>query len=125
MAVTKEDTAAKPPRVFRCSFCGKSQADVKKLISGPGVFICDECVALCVPIVEAKSKKPNTPTSMFPENWPTEQLMTTLGGYNGAFESIGESMQDVVDILREREISWAAIGENLGVSRQSAWKRFG
>ena len=31
----------------RCSFCGKPQDDVKKLIAAPGVFICDECVSLC------------------------------------------------------------------------------
>lgn len=34
-----------------CSFCGKSQADVRKLVSGPGVFICDECVGLCNEII--------------------------------------------------------------------------
>jgi ATP-dependent Clp protease ATP-binding subunit ClpX len=37
-----------------CSFCGKSQHDVKKLISGPIVFICDECVELCMGIVREK-----------------------------------------------------------------------
>ena len=30
-----------------CSFCGKSQSAVKKIVAGPGVFICDECVELC------------------------------------------------------------------------------
>jgi len=34
-------------------------------------------------------------------------------------------MQDVVDILREREVSWEMIGRALAVSRQAAWKRFG
>ena len=33
--------------VIRCSFCGKSEAMVHKLIEGPGVYICDECIALC------------------------------------------------------------------------------
>lgn len=35
-----------------CSFCGKSDADVHTMISGPSVFICDECVELCAGIVE-------------------------------------------------------------------------
>jgi ATP-dependent Clp protease ATP-binding subunit ClpX len=39
---------------LRCSFCGKSQQAVKKLISGPGVYICDECVDLCVEIIESE-----------------------------------------------------------------------
>jgi ClpX C4-type zinc finger len=34
-------------RITRCSFCGKSQDEVKKLIAGPGVYICDKCVDLC------------------------------------------------------------------------------
>ncbi len=37
---------------FRCSFCNKSQEEVKKLIMGPGVFICDECVELCLEILK-------------------------------------------------------------------------
>ena len=40
-----------PQNTLYCSFCGKSQHDVKKLIAGPSVFICDECVGLCVDIV--------------------------------------------------------------------------
>ena len=37
--------------VLRCSFCNKSQRDVKKLIAGPTVYICDECVEVCNDIV--------------------------------------------------------------------------
>jgi len=40
-----------------CSFCGKSQKHVKKLIAGPTVFICDECVSLCNEIIQENSKK--------------------------------------------------------------------
>ena len=39
-----------------CSFCGKSQHEVKKLIAGPTVFICDECVELCTDIIKEESK---------------------------------------------------------------------
>lgn len=40
-----------------CSFCGKSQNEVKKLIAGPTVFICDECVALCLGIIYEEDKE--------------------------------------------------------------------
>ena len=40
--------------VLSCSFCGKTQREVKKLIAGPGVNICDECVALCSSVVESE-----------------------------------------------------------------------
>ena len=39
-----------------CSFCGKSQKEVKKLIAGPTVFVCDECVELCMDIIKEESK---------------------------------------------------------------------
>ncbi len=41
-----------------CSFCGKSQHEVRKLIAGPSVFICDECVDLCTDIIREESKGP-------------------------------------------------------------------
>jgi len=37
--------------LVKCSFCGKSQKQVKKLIAGPGVYICDECIDLCNDII--------------------------------------------------------------------------
>lgn len=40
-----------PPANLRCSFCDKAQADVRKLIAGPEVCICDECVEVCVEII--------------------------------------------------------------------------
>ena len=39
-------------RHIRCSFCGKTEDQVKKMIEGPGVYICNECVDLCFEIVE-------------------------------------------------------------------------
>ena len=114
------------PRLFHCSFCGKPQTEVVKLIAGPGVSICNECVALCDKIVAEPPKEMLDPEKITtPEKMPTEALLNALGLCNGAFERVDAGMQDLVDILRERDISWAAIGEALGVSRQAAWKRFG
>ena len=45
------------PKNLLCSFCGKQQHEVKKLIAGPAVFICNECVTLCVDIVKEGNKK--------------------------------------------------------------------
>jgi hypothetical protein len=115
-------------RVYCCSFCGKAQTEVTTLVSGPGVFICDECVQLCQDIVAKKAATAvSTPTapSLLPDNAANETLLKTLAGYNGAFERVDAGMQDIVDILREREVSWAVIGQTLAVSRQAAWKRFG
>ena len=42
------------PKSVRCSFCGKSQESVKKIVAGPGDYICDECVDLCTSIIAAE-----------------------------------------------------------------------
>ena len=44
--------------LVKCSFCGKSQKQVKKLIAGPGVYICDECIELCNDIIEEELSEP-------------------------------------------------------------------
>ncbi len=62
-----------------CSFCGKSQHEVRKLIAGPTVFICDECVELCMDIIREENK-----TSMVKsrEGVPTPQeIITVLDDY--------------------------------------------
>src|ERR1700761_5168284 len=107
----KANTTRALRREYRCSFCGKAQTEVKTLVAGPGVFSCDECVHLCRPIIE-KYNKPTTQKapSLLPDNAPTEALLKTLAGFNGAFERIGGAMQDLANILREREVSWATIG---------------
>ena len=45
-----------PKNTLYCSFCGKSQHEVRKLIAGPTVFICDECVELCMDIIREENK---------------------------------------------------------------------
>ena len=42
------------PKSVRCSFCGKAQENVRKIVAGPGVYICDECIELCNSIIEAE-----------------------------------------------------------------------
>jgi ATP-dependent Clp protease ATP-binding subunit ClpX len=53
MAKSKDD----PNDNLFCSFCGKNQKEVKKLIAGPAVYICDECIQLCSEIIEEETEK--------------------------------------------------------------------
>ena len=46
-----------PTDQFFCSFCGKNQKEVKKLIAGPSVYICNECIKLCSEIIEDEEKE--------------------------------------------------------------------
>ena len=50
--MTSTSTSKGPKVPYRCSFCGKSQEQVRKLIAGQGVYICDECINLCQEIIE-------------------------------------------------------------------------
>ncbi len=47
--------------LVKCSFCGKSNSQVEKLIAGPDVYICDECVGLCLDILKEESIEPKVP----------------------------------------------------------------
>ena len=51
--MTEKNTGEK---LLYCSFCGKSQHEVRKLIAGPSVFICDECIELCNDIIREETK---------------------------------------------------------------------
>lgn len=112
----------KLPEALHCSFCGKSQHEVQKLIAGPFVFICNECVGMCVDIVDGRPIPDNGYTK--PLERSTDQLLSLMGSVNYAADASRDFLQQIVDTLRGREISWADIGEKLGVSRQSAWERF-
>ncbi|MCZ4496064.1 MAG: clpX, partial [Thermoleophilia bacterium] len=62
-----------------CSFCGKSQRQVKKLIAGPGVYICDECIELCNEIIDEELTER---TSLDLEHLPTPaDIYETLQQY--------------------------------------------
>src|SRR5260370_12383331 len=52
-AVAPEPEAPQP---LHCSFCSKSQHDVRKLIAGPGVYICDKCVEVCLDVIREEGK---------------------------------------------------------------------
>ncbi len=111
-----------PSKTLHCSFCFKSQHEVRKLISGPAsVFICDECVALCNEIVADRPLGAKSPS---PEELPTERLLERLGPIEETVQGKANQLQTVVDLLRSRKVSWAQIGAALGISRQSAWERF-
>src|SRR5262245_2970162 len=108
-----------------CSFCGKSQHKVARLIAGPGVFICDECVGLCNDILDPPAGEPKLPVPLEDlASMPTDRLLHRLKIHGVVFEDARHALQETVDTLRSRDVSWAAIGEALGVSRQAAWDRF-
>lgn len=111
-----------------CSFCGKTQRDVEKLVAGPAVFICNECVAICnqyiaMP-VDAPRPKSDVHSIQDLESLSNERLIRWLKTEAALYEHTGTGLQSTVDVLRKRDVSWAVIGQALGISRQAAWDRF-
>ena len=78
MSDSKNSKGGDGDRLLYCSFCGKSQHEVRKLIAGPSVFICDECVELCNDIIR-------------------EEIQEKAGGASGSKLPIPEEINDILD----------------------------
>src|SRR2546430_829364 len=105
---------------LKCSFCGKSDQEVTRLIGGPGVMgtgiarvhICDTCVGICNKVLEA------TPVPF--AGWQAmtdDQLLGALKVAEATVDATRAVLQAQIEELRRREISWEAIGQALGISR--------
>ncbi len=102
-----------------CSFCGKTEKNVARLIGGPGVHICDACIGACNNILEA------TPSTFAGwDKMTKEQLLDTLRIAEATVEATRAVLQAQIEELRRRNVSWEAIGKALGITRQAAWERF-
>jgi hypothetical protein len=111
----------------RCSFCGKDQHTVAKLIAGPGVYICDECVDLCDQILLAqRAAVPSQPLPELgaPHEQSDDELLASLARIQAVASQADAALHDHVGSLRGRGISWTRIGAAVGVSKQAAWERF-
>ena len=103
-----------------CSFCRKSDRRVKKLIGGPGVYICDACVAKCNAILDGEP----VPSFAGWESLEDRELLRALRPAAAAVGAVQDVLHQQVRILRRRGVAWSRIGRALGVSRQAAWERF-
>jgi len=112
---------------IRCSFCAKPSSEVAKVIAGPGVYICDECIQLCNAILEQEQQKPSQPDRQLPaweEAMTDEQILELLPRIASVGAQTEASLQRLVTVLRGRRVTWARIGAALQITRQSAWERF-
>ncbi len=134
-------TADTPSTVIACcSFCLKPSTEVAKLVAGHGVYICDECVALCGEIIQAElGAQPSGPAAGSaapgpaggpPRVAPWEQ-QTSLDEILAALPRVAAAGQQAQQYLthwvrqaRSLGATWAQIGAALDMTRQSAWERF-
>ena len=113
-------TAAKLDLPLFCTFCRKSSDEVARLLAGPGVYICDACVACCNDILA------DQPGVSFDDggHLDDQALLARHGAAASSIAHAEEHLRAAVAELRERAVSWARIGDALGITRQAAWDRF-
>jgi ClpX C4-type zinc finger len=108
-----------------CSFCQKPPDAVAKLVAGPGVFICNECVGLCTELVALPSEKPwEEQVASWEQKMSDDDLLQHLPRVAAMAAQVDQQLTVWVRKARGRGITWTRIGEALGMTRQSAWERF-
>lgn len=108
----------------RCSFCGKPSTEVRRLVAGPGVHICDECVGLAEDIIDEYRDKPAEARLPTWGSLSDEQMLEHIPRVAAVAAQVEADLRSWVQELRRRQVTWARIGAALGISRQSAWERF-
>jgi len=107
-----------------CSFCRKPPDAVARLVAGPGVFICNECVALCTELMAAPGPASAAQVASWEQNMSDENLLQHLPRVAAAGAQVEQQLIGWVRQARGRGITWTRIGAALGMTRQSAWERF-
>ena len=107
---------------LRCSFCGKSEDKVRRLVAGPGVFICNQCVRLCNEVLDSDESRRGL--SIAPDSEVAEVLLAELHINATGLKQSEDQLQRAVNLLRKNQVPWSRIGDALGTSRQAAWERF-
>jgi hypothetical protein len=108
-----------------CSFCRKPPDAVARLVAGPGVFICNECVGLCTELIAAPAQPPaQDQVTRWEQNMSDADLLHHLPRVAEAGAQVEQQLTGWVRLARTRGITWTRIGEALGMTRQSAWERF-
>lgn len=107
---------------LRCSFCGKSQDRVRKLVAGPGVFICDQCIHLCNEVLQSDAQARRL--SIGPDTEVADVLLDELRINATGLRQSEDQLQRAVNLLRKNRVPWSRIGEAVGITRQAAWERF-
>src|SRR5271156_1153248 len=111
------------PVIAVCSFCLKPNTEVTTMVAGPGVYICDGCVALCAQVIEGK---PAAVPQLAP--WEhavsADEVLANLPRVAAASAQVEPTLAEWVRRAGALGATWARIGDALGMARQSAWERF-
>lgn len=108
-----------------CSYCLRSRADTGRLVASPLAAICRSCAEQAVQLFDSDPRPddldgPATPWARLDD----AALLARLPEVAAAGVQVEEHLSAWVHAARDRGLSWARVGEALGMTRQSAWERF-
>lgn len=112
--------------IARCSFCTRTNHEVAKLIAGPGVYICDDCIRLCNYFLAGEGNAPaaGAERGYAFADWPADRLLSLLPGIARTAHDVVDDLNAQVRRLRDRGVGWDRIGEALGIPAEDAETRF-
>jgi ribosomal protein L37AE/L43A len=122
-----ENTAPATEIIVYCSFCGKPNTAVARLVAGPGVYICNECVELSVAVVAeaayTSSEEFSRRLSQYHDR-SAEDILAMLPALVRSADRVQSELTGWISRLRERGTDWPTIASAAGVSTEAARQRF-
>jgi hypothetical protein len=113
-------------QLLTCSFCSKSSKEVQKLIAGPGVYICDECIGLCNEILEVEDVNDDDARQRHSvEEGPLEAVLPIFRSMAETGRTIDGRLAAWAKTLARRGVPLPTIAEHAGLDERVAAERFG
>lgn len=114
--------------IASCSFCAKPSSAVRRLVAGPGVYICDECVALSATII-AEVDAGTTPEESAARrsryhDRSADEILKLLPALATSAARVEADLAGWIDRLRAHGVGWPVIAETLGLDTAAARRRF-
>ena len=106
-----------------CSFCGQQGKKGMRLAGGLGAMMCETCVEHYHEVFGSSSKAARAAAPPW-EAMSDAEVLSNLPLISRTSEQVAEFLVEWVEYARSRKLSWAEIGQAMGISRQAAWERF-
>lgn len=113
--------------IASCSFCGKPNTEVQRIVAGPGVYICNECIDLSAAIVEEASSNSAEESARRRSDFldrSTEDLIASLPALLRSADRVESELRNLIGRLRSRGVEWDSIARTVDMTAETARRRF-
>jgi hypothetical protein len=113
--------------IASCSFCAKPDSAVQRLVAGPGVYICNECIELSATIVEATAESTPAESSRRRSQYydrASDDILALLPALVRSADRVEDQLAGWISRLREQGSDWQTIAAAAGMSVDAARQRF-